>query len=100
MNRRNFLGTVVGAVASVAISSKFAPEFPKFEYKTISKNFLLSREELAEQSYAALGTRMHEALAESMMRTKEQVAMRVFWDEETDFLNFEGISAEEMYVQN
>jgi hypothetical protein len=95
MNRRGFIRSMVSAVATVAIASKFAPKFPKYEYKTHSIGFTISREEIED-----VGARYAEMLAKSMMETKEQVAARVFWDNETDFLHVEGISREEMYVEN
>ncbi len=93
MDRRKFLKGVVSAVATVAIASKLAPKFPKYEYKTHSIGFTISREEIED-----VGARYAKMLAKSMMQTKEQVAARVFWDNETDFLHVEGISREEMYV--
>ena len=93
MDRRNFLKGFIGAVATVAIASKLAPKFPKYEYKTYDIGFTVSREEIED-----IGARYAKMLAKSMMETKEQVAARVFWDNETDFLHIEGISREEMYV--
>jgi len=83
MNRRDFINSFLGAVASVAIAAKVAPEFPKFK---------ISRMELEEQ-----GQMLADALARTMMQTKENVAARVFWDHQTEFLHVEGISREEFY---
>ena len=48
--------------------------------------------ELEEQ-----GQMLADALARTMMQTKENVAARVFWDHQTEFLHVEGISREEFY---
>ena len=90
MNRRGFIKALVGAIASVAIATKVAPRFPTTE------RFKISRETV-EDTYAEMGTRMHEALAKSMMQTKENVATRVYWDNQSEMLHVEGISREEMY---
>ena len=87
MNRRRFIRSLVSAVASIAIASKLAPNFPEFK-----ENTLLTPEEM--------GQRMAEALARSMAQTRENVASRVFCDDDSYALHVEGISAEEMYVQN
>ena len=87
MNRRRFIRSLVSAVASIAIASKLAPNFPEFK-----ENTLITPEELGQQ--------MAEALARSMAQTRENVASRVFWDDDSYALQVEGISAEEMYVQN
>lgn len=94
MNRRSFIRgafALAGAalVPSFTTVEKVTLRFPRQELE----NALVTPEEL--------GRRMAEALAKSMMQTREQVAAnvmtRVFWDHDTDFLNVEGISHEEMY---
>ena len=98
MDRRKFIKGLVGAVATVAIASRLAPKFPKFEYKTYSTAWTISREELEEKAYADIGARYAEVLVKSMVDMKENIAARVYWDAQTEFLHVEGISREEMYV--
>ncbi len=97
MDRRKFLKGFIGAVATVAIASRLAPKFPKFEYKTYSMGFTISREELEEKACADIGARYAEMLVKSMVDMKENIAARVYWDVQTEFLHVEGISREEMY---
>jgi len=92
VDRRKFLKSMLGAVATVAIATKLAPKFPEYRYTTHEMGFKISRESMEEQ-----GKFYAEALARSMRQTKEHVAARIFWDNETDFLHVEGITAEEMY---
>lgn len=96
MDRREFMQALLGGIATVAIATKLAPKFPKYEYKTYGMGFAISREEI-EESYAEIGARMHAALAKSMSETRDQVAMRVFQNHETDYLHVEGISREEFF---
>jgi len=99
MKRRSFLRGAIGALATVAIATKMAPKFPKFEHTTHEMGYRIAREDLENQlmTPGEIGQRMAESLARSMRETREQVATRVFWDQETDFLHVEGISREEMY---
>ena len=83
MNRRKFIKVFVGAVASISIATQMSPKFPEFK---------ISRMEIEDA-----GQQMAEALARSMMQTKENVAARVYWDTQTEFLHVEGISREEFY---
>jgi len=70
---------------------------PKYVHKTYDTSWVISKQSL-EESYIDIGARMHAALARSMMQTKENVAARVFWDLEREFLHVEGVTAEEFYV--
>jgi hypothetical protein len=100
MKRRTFIkgGFAVAVSAAlpagdgVVLDSTAHP----YNYTTHDMGFAISREAL-EESYVDIGARMHAALARSMMQTKENVAARVFWDFEREFLHVEGVTPEEFY---
>ena len=98
LKRRKFLQSLVGAVATVAIATKIAPAFPKYESRTYGTSFFWSAQEMQECEYAALGRHYHEMLMKSMSETRNACAVRVFQNFERDGLTFEGISREEFFA--
>jgi len=70
-----------------------------YNYKTYHKGFVIARRTL-EDAYIDVGTRMHAALARSMMQTKENVAARIWWDLEREYLHVDGVTAEEFYADD
>jgi hypothetical protein len=68
---------LLAGVATVAIASKLAPKFPKFEHKTYSLGYTITEEEIDEGLYGEIGERYAKALAKSMLETREQVVSNV-----------------------
>lgn len=105
MDRRKFLAGAVSTVVAGFLpksSDGVALEsiaHPKYTNKTYAKSWVISKQAL-EESYVDVGARMHAALARSMMQTKENVAARVFWDHQFEFLHIEGVTMEEFYKEN
>lgn len=103
MKRRTFIkgAFAVGVSAAIPISSvgdgvALDSSAHPYNYKTYQKGFVISRQ-LLEDSYVDIGARMHAALAESLRQTKKNVAARVFWDFEREFLHVEGITEDDFY---
>lgn len=97
MDRRTFITGAV-ALATVPFLPQVRAPYSKpvvHQYTRMSlENTLLTPEEI--------GKKMAEALAKSMMMTKEQMAAnvltRAFWDHDRDILNIEAIPAEDVYA--
>lgn len=128
MNRRKFLKGTVAAVVAATL-----PGTEKYTHKTYgTAHYVIPRQslenaglcpaDLSEQSLEQLcieiADRRAQALAHSMMQTREHVAANIFnrypdgislratphpaayrtwWDDATDFLHVESIPHEEMY---
>lgn len=94
MDRRSFIAGAF-AVACTPLLPKAEYSKPVLhEYTRMSlENTLLTPEEI--------GKKMAEALAKSMMMTREQMAANVltrsFWDHEKDVLRVEAIPMEQVY---
>lgn len=105
MKRRTFIKGGFAVAASVAIPVAYPDGVAldssahPYNYKTIRKEFVIARTTL-EDAYIDVSARMHAALARSMMQTKENVAARIWWDLEREYLHVEGVSAEEFYKEN
>lgn len=70
MNRRKFMQGIFVGIATVAIASRLAPEFPKAEeWKTYSMGYTITEESMEDTLYGEIGQRYANALAQSMMKT-------------------------------
>lgn len=100
MDRRKFIKGTVAAAVAAAIPVGDGVELYSIAHPVHKETLKFPRQELENSLVTPeeLGRRMAEALAKSMSQTREQVATRVFWDHEADFLHVEGISREQMYV--
>ena len=98
MDRRSFIKGAF-AVAATALVPAAGPE-----YKTYGKSFYITRMQLENTLLTPeeIGKQMAEALAKSMMMTKEHMAAnvltRAFWDDERDVLRYEAIPERDVYV--
>jgi hypothetical protein len=63
-------------IATVAIASKLAPSFPEV-VKRVRLAYTITKEEMDEGLYGEIASHRADALAYSMMQTKEQVISRV-----------------------
>ena len=77
MNRRKFIQGVFAGIATVAIASKLAPEFPRPASEVFDFGYTITDEEIDEGLYGEIGDRYAKALAKSMVETMEQTAYKV-----------------------
>lgn len=95
MDRRTFIRGAFAVAGAALIPVAATSEKVTHTYTRMSlENTLLTPEEIGRQ--------MAEALAKSMMMTKEQMAAnvltRAFWDDERDVLRVEAIPERDVYV--
>jgi len=68
---------MLAGIATVAIASKLAPKFPVFEDSTFPTGWIVTEDEIDEGLYGEISEKYANALAQSMMQTRESVASRV-----------------------
>jgi hypothetical protein len=76
VNRRKFIQGVFAGIATVAIASKLAPQFPRLGTKTFSLGYTITKEEIEPGLYGDISERYAKALAKSMMETYETFEVR------------------------
>ena len=68
---------MLAGIATVAIASKLAPKFPVFENSTFPTGWIITDEEIEDGLSGEIGHRYANALAQSMMQTKEAAVFKV-----------------------